>query len=41
MVFLVGEVFIFKVKDGKVKVNKVIVIFVDVDVSNGVIYVID
>lgn len=38
---LAGEALTFKVKDGKVKVNKATVISADVDASNGVIHVID
>lgn len=38
---LAGENLTFKVKDGKVKVNKATVISADVDASNGVIHVID
>jgi len=38
---LAGEPLTFKVKDGKVKVNKANVVAVDVDASNGVIHVID
>ncbi len=38
---LAGKPITFKVKDGKVKVNKATVISADVDASNGVIHVID